>query len=112
MIGQIERALDLDITRDSAYRTRTMTKPTNPQGHRARIHEIIFEADTRAGRVFDEALIWCIVLSVAAVMLDSVRAIRDSYGELLTAIEWFFTLLFTIEYLLRLYSGRATVEIR
>lgn len=69
---------------------------------RAKLHEIIFEADTRAGRLFDLGLIWSILLSVAAVMLDSVRSIRMVHGELLVAIEWFFTILFTVEYLLRL----------
>ena len=74
-----------------------------PQGPlRAHLHEIIFEADTRAGRFFDLALIWCILLSVVAVMLDSVGAIRASYGRLLTTVEWVFTILFTVEYLLRL----------
>ncbi len=68
----------------------------------ARLHEIIFEADTRAGRFFDLALIWSILISVVAVMLDSVREIRAAHGELLAAIEWFFTILFTIEYVLRL----------
>jgi len=70
---------------------------------RARLHEIIFEADTAAGRFFDLALIWSILFSVLAVMLDSVRGIREAHGELLTTIEWFFTILFTIEYLLRLW---------
>ncbi|MFH2052468.1 MAG: ion transporter [bacterium] len=75
-------------------------KPTQPL--RARLHEVIFEADTRAGRFFDVALIWGILLSVTAVMLDSVGAIRLQYGDWLIAIEWAFTLLFTAEYLLRL----------
>jgi len=70
---------------------------------RARLHEIIFEADTQAGRFFDLALIWCIVASVAAVLLDSVGAIRSRYGELLTTIEWALTILFSIEYVLRLW---------
>ncbi len=72
-------------------------------GHwRTRLHEIIFEADTNAGRLFDLALIFSIVVSVATVMLDSVRSIREAYGPLLHAAEWFFTLLFTLEYGLRL----------
>ena len=70
---------------------------------RARLHEVIFEADTTAGRVFDLVLIWSILLSVAAVMLDSVAAVRARHGALLTAVEWFFTILFTLEYLLRLW---------
>ncbi len=71
---------------------------------RAQMHEIIFEADTPAGKAFDVLLIICILGSVLAVMLDSVKGIRLAYGSFLTAAEWFFTLLFTIEYLLRLFS--------
>lgn len=71
---------------------------------RARLHEIIFEADTPAGKLFDVLLIVSIVLSVLIVMLDSVSSINASYGELLYIGEWVFTLLFTVEYLLRLYS--------
>ncbi len=76
-------------------------KPRNPL--RARLHEIIFEADTAAGRFFDLALIWSILISVAAVMLDSVASVRVRYGTVLTSVEWFFTILFTVEYLLRLW---------
>src|SRR5688500_8224549 len=77
---------------------------------RARLHEIIFEADTRAGRLFDLVLIWLILLSVATVILESVRQIREQYGELLYALEWLFTLLFTVEYFLRLLSVRRPVR--
>jgi len=56
-------------------------KPRNPL--RARLHEIIFEADTKAGRIFDLALIWCILISVLAVMLDSVTALRTQNEYLL-----------------------------
>src|SRR4028119_2026357 len=75
-------------------------------GRRARLHEIIFEADTRAGRFFDFALIWLILLSVVTVILESVRHVREQYGELLYVLEWLFTILFTIEYVLRLLSVR------
>lgn len=71
-----------------------------------RLYEIIFEADTRVGRAFDIALIVLILLSVLAVMLESVAAIRQQYGPLLRAVEWFFTILFTIEYGLRLAAVR------
>lgn len=73
---------------------------------RARLHEIVFEADTPAGRFFDFALIWLILLSVATVILESVRHVREQFGEPLYALEWIFTLLFTVEYLLRLMSVR------
>lgn len=74
--------------------------PSSPW--RVRLHEVIFEADTPAGRAFDVALLWCIVVSVVAVLLESVPAIRVRWETPLRAIEWFFTILFTIEYALRL----------
>ncbi len=75
-------------------------------GRRARLHEIVFEADTRAGHVFDLTLIWLILLSVATVILESVRPVREQYGQLLYTLEWVFTALFTVEYFLRLISVR------
>ena len=74
------------------------------EGWRLKLHEIIFEADTPLGNAFDILLIVSILLSVAVVMLDSVRSIRVDYIGLLHAIEWFFTILFTVEYVLRLIS--------
>ena len=71
---------------------------------KARLHEIIFEADTPAGKLFDVLLILSIVISVVLVMLDSISSIRQSYGRLLYIGEWVFTILFTVEYILRLYS--------
>lgn len=73
---------------------------------RARWHEIIFEADTPAGRRFDLALLGFILLSVVAVSLESVRDIRDAYGPALRATEWTFTGLFTLEYVARLMAVR------
>ena len=73
---------------------------------REKLHEIIFEADTPSGRAFDIILIVAIVTSVIAVMLDSVESIRSIYGFELTVIEWGFTLLFSVEYILRLLSVR------
>ena len=70
---------------------------------RLRLHEIIFEADTVAGKAFDVLLIASIIVSVVLAMLDSVEAIRTVYGRWLYRGEWFFTLLFTVEYLLRLF---------
>ena len=71
---------------------------------RNRLHEIIFEADTPEGKLFDVLLILSIVISVILVMLDSVSSIRQSYGTLLYIGEWLFTIFFSIEYLLRLFS--------
>jgi voltage-gated potassium channel len=69
---------------------------------RERLRVIIFEADTPAGKYFDVALLIAILLSVFAVMLDSVAPIRASYGSELDVAEWAFTILFTFEYALRL----------
>ena len=71
-------------------------------GWRARLHEIIFEADTPMGKAFDVALLWAIALSVLAVILESVEGIRRDYGSALRTMEWVFTILFTVEYGLRL----------
>lgn len=67
------------------------------------LREVIFEADTPFGRMFDVTLLWAIALSVVVVMLESVSQIREQHGAVLRFAEWFFTVLFTIEYALRLY---------
>lgn len=77
---------------------------------REQLHEIIFEADTKFGKLFDLGLITSILLSVAAVVLDSIEEINNIYGRELYLIEWFFTIMFTIEYLLRIYSLRRPLE--
>lgn len=73
---------------------------------RDRLYRIIFEAETPGGKVFDVLLLISIVLSVFAVMLESVESIRRGYGSLLRALEWSFTALFTLEYIVRLISVR------
>jgi len=83
-----------------------MNTTNSPNNLRARLHEIIFEADTPAGKLFDILLIGSIIISVSMVMLDSVNSIQARYGRLLYLGEWLFTILFTIEYLLRLYCVR------
>jgi voltage-gated potassium channel len=80
--------------------------PLNGSGFRAQLHETIFESHTPAGKAFDVGLLVAIVLSVLTVMLDSVADIRAEYGTALRVVEWGFTGLFTLEYLLRLYSVR------
>ncbi|WP_323844547.1 ion transporter [Microbulbifer magnicolonia] len=74
-------------------------------GRRKWLNEVIFGTDTPAGRGFDVFLIWAILISVALVLLASVQRIAGQYGELLFALEWFFTVLFTVEYLLRIYCS-------
>jgi len=71
---------------------------------RQRLHEIIFEAETPAGKAFDVWLIICIMISVGVVLLESIYEVRLLYGNILIGLEWFFTILFTVEYLLRLIS--------
>ncbi len=71
-------------------------------GWRATVHEVIFETDTPAGKLFDVALIVTILISVVVVSLESVPDIRLRYGPELRAAEWVITILFTIEYILRL----------
>lgn len=73
---------------------------------KAWLHEIIFEAETPAGRAFDVLLLWSILLSTAAVLLESVESYRDDQGTLFSRVEWVFTLLFTVEYILRLWCVR------
>jgi voltage-gated potassium channel len=73
---------------------------------REKLHEVIFEADTPNGKRFDVLLIIAIICSVIAVMLDSVATIRAQYGLYLDIVEWSFTILFSIEYILRLLSVR------
>ncbi len=75
-----------------------------PEGSawRARWHEVIFEADTPAGKRFDLALLGVILLSVLAVCLESVRELQEAHGPVLRALEWAITVLFTAEYLVRL----------
>ncbi len=67
------------------------------------VREVVFEARTRAGRVFDVCLIVVILVSVVAVLVDSMPAVHARYGDVLYAIEWGFTIAFTIEYLVRLW---------
>ena len=76
--------------------------PAHAAAWRRRLHEIIFEADTPAGKAFDVALLWLIVASVVVVMLGSVAEIQARYRLWLDAAEWVFTLLFTAEYAVRL----------
>lgn len=73
---------------------------------RFRLHEVIYESNTLAGKTFDVALLIAIFTSIIVVMLDSVGSIRASYGVLFSQLEWLFTILFTIEYILRLISIR------
>lgn len=71
---------------------------------KSKIHEIIFEADTPMGKLFDILLLIMILLSVTVVMLESVETYRLKWAWLFDILEWFFTILFSFEYILRIYS--------
>ncbi len=77
-----------------------------PKSWRERWYEIIFEADTPAGKLFDVLLLIAIVLSVLVVMCESVDTIRQDYARLLVGAEWLFTLVFTVEYGVRIACAR------
>jgi len=69
---------------------------------RNRLHEIIFEADTKLGKLFDVTLLILIIISIILVMLESISELNDVYGEWFEVAEWIITIYFTIEYILRL----------
>ena len=77
---------------------------------REKIKIIIFGTDTKAGKLFDVVLIITIVLSIITVMLDSVLEYNQQYGHMLRIAEWTFTIMFTVEYLLRIYSIRRPIS--
>ena len=95
---------DPDAPRDGSPRNRNELAPW-----RERMHEIIFEADTPAGKAFDWALLVAIVISTIAVMLETVPELAE-YKPTFLRIEWAFTILFTIEYVLRLICVRRPMK--
>jgi voltage-gated potassium channel len=86
----------------------TVSQPDKQQwgephgGWRAAVYRVAFESETPAGRLFDKLLVWAILASVAVVVLDSVPGLQQSWYLAFDIAEWFFTILFTIEYLFRL----------
>ena len=77
---------------------------------RKRLYRIIFEADTRAGKIFDEFLLGLILFSIAVVIIESINPLRQQYGWLLRIIEWFITAIFTVEYLARIWVSDRPVK--
>ena len=77
-------------------------RPLNGPPWRALLHDILFEADNGVATAFDVCLILAILASVLVVMLDSVETIVERHHQLLLVLEWVFTILFTIEYAVRL----------
>lgn len=85
-------------------------RPDNPDHWRSKLHLVIFGTDTRAGKRFDAWLLVAILVSVAVVMLESVKEIRQEWGFTLLLIEWMFTALFTVEYILRFLAVRRPIR--
>lgn len=85
-------------------------KPEKMSGFKNKVWEVIFEAETPTGKVFDVVLLWAIFFSVLAVMLETVKPIEADYGGILTFVEWFFTLFFTAEYVTRLWVTRRPLK--
>ena len=80
-------------------------KKTEPKKDwKTQLHEIIYEAETKEGKLFDVILLIFILLSVFLVMLESVQSINEKYYALLNISEWIITILFSIEYILRIVS--------
>jgi voltage-gated potassium channel len=79
---------------------RRFGRPT--RGWRRKLYIVIFESDTPAGLLFDQLLLVAILASVTVVMIDSTLEAASPYHAVLNALEWFFTVLFTIEYIARL----------
>lgn len=77
-------------------------EPVKPTSWRIRLHEVIYESATTAGKIFDISLLILIISSIVVVILDSSPDWHQPYGRLFRNLEWAFTILFTIEYILRL----------
>jgi voltage-gated potassium channel len=76
----------------------------NKESWRTTLHQTIYEANTTAGKAFDVSLLILIFTSILVVMLDSISSLHRQYGTFFSRLEWVFTILFTIEYILRLIS--------
>lgn len=77
---------------------------------RNKVYDIVFESDTRAGKLFDLVLLWLIVFSILSVFMESVSSFREKYLFEIHIAEWIFTVLFTIEYILRIYSSHKPLK--
>jgi voltage-gated potassium channel len=71
---------------------------------------IIFEADTRAGQLFDKTLIYLILLSLVVVVIDSVDSISSKFHFSLSVLEWLFTIIFSLEYIARVYCAQNRMQ--
>ena len=110
-VQQLNTALEYSLLRrpevrheQSDHDARYFGKPL--AGWRLRVYTIIFEADTPVGRMFDIGLIIMVLLSIVAVITDSIPFFHRHFGTPLVGLEWFFTIAFTVEYVLRLLCVR------
>jgi voltage-gated potassium channel len=81
-----------------------LSKSIPKQSWKSRLHRIIYEADTREGKIFDLIIIWAIIFSIVLVMLESVKDLDAKYHTFFNISEWVITILFTIEYVVRIIS--------
>lgn len=79
-----------------------MNPESNQKDWKSKLHEIIYEADTKAGKLFDVVLLWLILISIALVMLESVKELDAKYHVFFNVSEWIITILFTLEYFARI----------
>ncbi|MFC4722117.1 ion transporter [Geojedonia litorea] len=77
---------------------------------RSKLHELIYEADTPSGKIFDLVLMFTIIASIILVMLESVKAIDERFHQLLNISEWIITILFSLEYIARIVSVRQPIK--
>lgn len=77
---------------------------------KTKLHEIIYEADTPAGKLFDVVLLFIIIASIILVMLESVKSIDTKYHDLLNILEWVITILFTLEYIARIITVNKPIK--
>src|SRR5687768_2302877 len=80
-----------------------MTSKAKVSSLKPRLYEIVFESDTRAGKTYDVVLLFCIVASVIVVALESISTLPIQFDKWLFILEWFFTIIFTIDYIARLW---------
>ena len=84
-----------------------MIKKNKEKNWKVKLHDIIYEADTPAGKLFDIILLFVILFSIFLVMLESVESINAQYGYILDILEWIITILFSIEYLARIITVKS-----
>jgi voltage-gated potassium channel len=83
-----------------------MQKQSKQDSMKTKLHEIIFEADTKPGKIFDISLLLLIIASVLTVIIETIPGVSEKHQEVLIIIEWSFTVIFTIEYILRIWITR------